>query len=124
MNDIVILSAVSYSLSSAANLSRKWQDRIQILTKENVLKQNPNKVLFSTIREYKGLDKPVVAVIDIEKTMDGVLENIDMINSKVESFLYVAMTRSNRILWITVDEKFQKFLDEQQPINYKKMTER
>jgi hypothetical protein len=126
LNDIVILSSVDYALSSASHLSQKWQDKIQILTEENVLNQNANKIIYSTIANYKGLDKPIVAVIDIEKTMEVIpeykQEEKDLITKNIESFLYVAMTRSNSILWITVNPKFRIFLKEQQKINFPKMS--
>ena len=126
LNDIVILSTVNYSLSSASHLSQKWQDKIQILTKDNVLNQNPRKILFSDISSYKGLDKPIVIVIDIEKTMEAMTkdqqEDKDFVIKSIESFLYVAMTRSNSILWITVSPEFGNFLKEQQKINIQKMT--
>ena len=126
LNDIVILSSVDYALSSASHLSQKWQDKIQILTEENVLNQNANKITYSTITNYKGLDKPIVAVIDIEKTMEVILEykpeEKDLITKNIESFLYVAMTRSNSILWIAVYPKFGDFLKEQKKVNYPKMS--
>jgi superfamily I DNA/RNA helicase len=126
LNDIVILSTVDYAKSSAAYLSQKWQDKIQILTKDNVLNQNPRKILFSDISSYKGLDKPIVIVIDIEKTMEAMTkdqqEDKDFVIKSIESFLYVAMTRSNSILWITVSPEFGNFLKEQQKINIQKMT--
>ena len=126
LNDIVILSSVDYALSSASHLSQKWQDKIQILTKENILNQNANKITYSTITNYKGLDKPIVAVIDIEKTMEVILEykpeEKDLITKNIESFLYVAMTRSNSILWIAVSPKFGNFLKEQKKVNYAKMS--
>ena len=126
LNDIVILSSVDYALSSASHLSQKWQDKIQILTEENVLNQNANKITYSTITNYKGLDKPIVAVIDIEKTMEVILEykpeEKDLITKNIESFLYVAMTRSNSILWIAVNPKFGNFLKEQKKVNYAKMS--
>ncbi len=126
LNDIVILSTVEYAQSSAAYLSQKWQDKIQILTKENVLNQNRNKILFSTITDYKGLDKLIVAITDLEKTTEFLpadyQNNPHYIYKSIESFLYVGMTRSNSILWISVSEKFGNFLKKQQKINSQKMS--
>jgi hypothetical protein len=126
LNDIVILSTVEYAQSSAAYLSQKWQDKIQILTKENVLNQNRNKILFSTITDYKGLDKLIVAITDLEKTTEFLpadyQNNQHYIYKSIESFLYVGMTRSNSILWISVSEKFGNFLKKQQKINSQKMS--
>ena len=125
LNDIVILSTVDYAKSSAAYLSQKWQDKIQILTFENVLNQDSNKILFSTITEFKGLDKPIVAIIDIENTLAEVSEDIDweddFIKKSIESFLYVGMTRSNSVLWIAENIKFGNFLETQREINLDKM---
>ena len=93
--------------------------------KENVLNQNPRKVLYSDISNFKGLDKPIVIVIDIEKTLESssnaTKKDKDLINKGVEAFLYVAMTRSNSMLWITVSPEFDYFLKEQKKINYPKM---
>ena len=145
LNEIVILSPVRYDLSSAVNLSQKWKNRIQILTRKNVVRQDNKKVLFSTIREYKGLDKPIVAVIDLEKTMvelsgnqvrSGTLEHLDTVNDNtrldmrkhiidinVESFLYVAMTRSNAVLWIAVNDIFKTYLKQQEEKNLQKIAD-
>lgn len=125
LNDIVILSPFDYASSSVFDLSAEWQDKLQILSKENVLKQSQNKILFSDIATFKGLDKHVVLVVDMERTMNLLKnsrdEDIDIIKKDVCSFLYVAMTRSNSLLWITLDSKFKKFLDKQQQINLKLM---
>ena len=102
-------------------------------------------MLFSTIREYKGLDKPIVAVIDLEKTMvelsgnqvrSGTLEHLDTVNDNtrldmrkhiidinVESFLYVAMTRSNAVLWIAVNDIFKTYLKQQEEKNLQKIAD-
>ena len=49
-------------------------------------------------------------------------EEKDLITKNIESFLYVAMTRSNSILWIAVNPKFGNFLKEQKKVNYAKMS--
>ena len=125
LNDIVILSTVDYAQSSAAYLSQKWQDKIQILTFENVLNQDSNKILFSTITEFKGLDKPIVAIIDIENTLleasDKSSLEIEFIKKSAESFLYVGMTRSNSVLWIAEEGHFADFLEAQREINLDKI---
>jgi len=125
LNDIVILSPFDYSSSSAYHLSGEWQDKLQILSTDNVLNQSQNKILFSDIATFKGLDKHVVLVIDMERTMDLLKksrgEDADIIKKDVCSFLYVAMTRSNSLLWATLDSKFEKFLDEQRKINLELM---
>jgi hypothetical protein len=125
LNDIVILSTVNYSLSSAAYLSKKWQDQIQILTFENVLNQDQNRILFSTISDFKGLDKPIVAIIDIGNTLTGVPNNMKLednyIKKSINSFLYTGMTRSNSVLWIAEDIEFGDFLQSQREINIEKM---
>jgi len=125
LNDIVILSPLDYASSSVFNLSPEWQDKIQILTKDNILSQNSKKILFSDIATFKGLDKHIVLIVDMEKTMDLLLrsngKDADLITKDIRSFLYVAMTRSNSFLWITFDSKFEKFLEEQKTINFKLM---
>ena len=112
LNDIVILSPVRFDLSCVLKLSQEWQNRIQILSNKNVIKQNPNRIIFSTIREYKGLDKDIVAIIDLEKTLEKKVS---------EEFLYVSMTRSNAILWMAVGKNVRRYLKKQNEKNAKKI---
>ena len=112
LNDIVILSPVEFKKSIVSNLSEKWKSVIQILDADNVVNQNNKKVLFSSIKDFKGLEKSIVAMVDMgEATKNGI----------PESLVYVGMTRSNSILWIEVDEEFNKYYTEQQLKNIKEI---
>lgn len=112
LNDIVILSPVEFQLSIASGLSSRWRDQIQVLDDKNVTKQDKKKILFSTIKQYKGLEKKIVAMIDLDKALE---------TGEPDSFVYVGMTRSNSVLWIEVDETYKKYWEDQQAQNIIKM---
>jgi hypothetical protein len=112
LSDIVILSPVEFNLSIVKGLSHKWKDKIQILNKDNVTDQDGKKILYSTIKEFKGLEKSVVAMVDM-----GEVTNLH----SPESLIYVGMTRSNSILWIETDKGFDKYYTEQQIKNIKQI---
>lgn len=105
LNDIVILSPIEFERSIVSGLSSRWKDKIQILNENNVIKQDRNKVLFSTIKEFKGLEKKIVAMVDLNEIMK---------KEQPESFVYVGMTRSNSVLWIEVDSLYKEFWTKQQ----------
>ena len=115
LNDIVILSPVEFQLSIASGLSSRWRDQIQVLDDKNVTKQDQKRILFSTIQQYKGLEKKIVAIIDLDKALE---------TDEPDSFVYVGMTRSNSVLWIEMDETYKKYWEEQQAQNIIKMIEK
>ena len=114
LNDIVILSPVEFKKSIVSNLSGKWKSVIQILDTDNIINQDNKKVLFSSIKNFKGLEKSIVAMVDMGEATK---------NNMPESLVYVGMTRSNSILWIEVDKKFNKYYTEQQLKNIKEIVE-
>ncbi len=112
LNDIVILSPVEFKLSIVNSLSNKWKSVIQILDVDNVINQNNKKVLFSSIKDFKGLEKSIVAMVDMGEAIK---------NNTPESLIYVGMTRSNSVLWIEIDKYFNEYYTRQQLINIKEI---
>jgi hypothetical protein len=112
LNDIVLLSPLKYERSIASELSPRWKKKIQVLDSKNIMRQDKDKILFSTIKEFKGLEKKIVAMIDL----DNVLEK-----DSPESFIYVGMTRANSILWIEITPEYKKYWEEQQRKNVEKI---
>ena len=81
-DDIVLLSAAKFDNSVASELTSAdvSQDR----------KNRKGKILFSTVHSYKGLESPVVIMIDFE--------SID--HDRQKNLLYVGMTRARSALYI------------------------
>ena len=86
-NDIVILSPYSYKNSRIGELSRKS------ITDD--FNNRKGKILFSTISSFKGLESPVVILVDIE---DIKKENSSML-------LYVGMSRAKSKLCVLASSK-------------------
>lgn len=93
--DIVILSPKTFGNSIVSKLA---QDNFSIsLEKEN------DKIYFSTIHAFKGLENKVVVLCDIEELFTGN-------NSKEnKNLFYVGMTRAKSALYININKKdYQK----------------
>jgi len=114
LNDIAILSPVDFNKSIVSGLSDHWKGNIQRLNSKNVMDQRPNRILFSTIKEFKGLEKKVIAIVDLDSLMDS---------EHPEAFIYVGMTRANSVLWIELDKDFRQYWDEQQMKNVQRRGE-
>lgn len=105
LNDIAILSPLDMERSIVNDLSSRWKEKVQRLNVNNVTDQQHNRILFSTIKEFKGLEKKIIAMVDLGSVMD---------NEHPEAFIYVGMTRANSVLWIELDKDFRQYWDEQQ----------
>mgnify|MGYP001223560297 FL=1 len=108
LNNIVILSPVSFEDSIVSKLAPKWINQIQILDVKNIINQEENKIIFATIRQFKGLEKAFVCIVDADKLVG---------ESELESNFYVGMTRSISVLSIQVNDILNEYLDEQRANN-------
>jgi len=97
ISDIVILSPVDFSRSSASLLDKKWLSAIKINSSKEIAKGNRAGLLFSSISQFKGLESKYVFVVDT----DAILET-----EVPKAYLYVAMTRANAGLWVGLGKKF------------------
>ncbi len=110
LNDMVILSPVSRDQSIVMRLPNKWSKRLQFINTINVISPGYGSLLFSTIVDFKGLERRFVMIIDTD-----MLNGLD----RYESLLYVGMTRSHAGLWIAIGQKFKSLLFEIQKKNMK-----
>lgn len=90
--NIVILSPHKYEKSVASILT----PGVVTLSKH----ERKNKIFFSTIHGFKGLESSVVILVDID----------NLSHQQRMDLLYVGMTRAKSVLYIFVDEKIQKIL--------------
>ena len=91
-DDIVILSASRFDNSVASELS------FPIATARE---QRKGKILFSTVHSFKGLESPVIILVDVDN-----LEYEQKMN-----LLYVGMSRARSVLYMAVSEKAHHALD-------------
>lgn len=92
-DDIVILSPLKYQHSAAYNLS-------EIFDVTDDPDKRKNKILFSTIHAFKGLESPVVIISDFH--------SFESDNDK--NLLYVGMSRAKSALYMFVGNTAIKYL--------------
>ena len=106
LSEIVILGILPLKKSSAAKLPLKWFKLIEVLSCSNILISMPNRLLYSTISDFKGLERKFVAVVDLDCQWHG--------SDPQLSDLYVSMTRSHAGLWIAVGPLLENYLHDWQ----------
>lgn len=106
--DIAVLSTVGFEESSACKLPSQLLKTIEVLSENNVANIPRNRITFSTVKNFKGLEKQYIALIDMGKQDD---------TDNDVAMLYVAMTRSHACLWISVCPEFEKKLRKLQEKN-------
>lgn len=94
LDDIVLLSPMKYERSVASEL-RSFAISTDMFDRSG-------KLLFSTVHSFKGLESPVVVLIDIS--------GIDYANQL--NLLYVGMTRARSALYILAAEKARIAIDQ------------
>jgi hypothetical protein len=95
---ITILSPVPFQQSSAFLLSKKWHQRITVLSSLGRLKFPFRGLTFATVAEFKGLENRFIALIDIE--------DLDSTPSALAA-LYVGMSRARVSLWVAMHEQLR-----------------
>ena len=95
--DIAILSFVDFKDSSIGQISDEWLNKISEINDQNVITEAQNKILFSNIINFKGLERNNIIVID---------SHLTKINSgNIRSLLYTGLTRARINLSIIIDDK-------------------
>lgn len=89
--DIVILSTLRLENSIVSGIADKLTES----------KGQPNKIYFSTIHGFKGLESPVIILTDIDNIGFDARKNL----------LYVGMTRARSALYILASERVKQQLD-------------
>tara|TARA_B110000503_G_scaffold127158_1_gene196565 strand:+ start:518 stop:2164 length:1647 start_codon:yes stop_codon:yes gene_type:complete len=91
--DITLLSPLAYEQSCAHDLDKRWRRKITIINESFGERWLDAALTFSTIRDFKGLENKYVMLLDLGTLLD----HPNAINE-----LYVAMTRANTVLWMSV----------------------
>ncbi len=100
LNEIAILSPVRYEKSNIRNIESRWKKHIENISVDNICTKHQKSILFSNIRDFKGLERKYILIIDTDLLPKD--------NNLFKSFLYVGMTRAQINLWIAMRVKFEK----------------
>ena len=103
LRDIVVLSPLPFDASSASRLPRNLRRRIEVLDKNLAIDLDSPRIIFSTIEDFKGLERNYAIAIDFNSEAD--------LGSKL-SHLYVAMSRPRAGLWVALHERLQEIISE------------
>lgn len=106
MHDIAILSPVSYVDSVLNKINFKWTKFIKEIKKENISIEYKAQILFSSIKDFKGLERKHILIIDTDHFPED--------DNEYKSLLYIGMTRAQANLWVAQYNQFEKILNEYQ----------
>jgi len=87
--DICIVSVTSFEKSVLQGNSKAGKFPVQDLTDLYPEEWNPEKVKFSSVHRFKGLESPVVILTDVTQTQGDYAARC-----------YTAMTRAKAMLWV------------------------
>lgn len=100
--NITILSPASPENSCVRFLNHRWQSILLRITPEHAGGWPQNRLTFASIKDFKGLENRVIAIVDLER--------FDR-SERAVSEIYVGMTRANVILWIAIPEKVRSLIE-------------
>lgn len=98
-SEITILSPCIQSESIIPFLSTRWKRRIRTLSESSTSVLTSSTINFSQIRDFKGLDSPLVLLVDLEfldEEDKGIVQ------------LYVGMSRANAVLVMPIPQSRRK----------------
>jgi superfamily I DNA/RNA helicase len=96
--DITILSPLRYSSSIAGTGKLRPKAPIYHLDTENVTAQPRDRIAYTSIQSYKGLEAPVIVITDITELDDDWNRVVN----------YVGLTRARTALVVSADKKLKK----------------
>lgn len=100
---ITILSPVPFDRSIASSLPESMRNQIEVLTDHNASQFPFNRISFSTIENFKGLENRFVSIVDIEE--------VDQSSGSM-SQIYVSMSRAQVSLAFVVPENIKDIIEE------------
>lgn len=106
--DITLLSPVAYEDSCVQKIDKRLRRKIAVINESFGERWLDTSITFSTIRDFKGLENKYVMLLDI----DSLATQPNAVNE-----LYVAMTRANTVLWISVPSALRGWFDQLQVAN-------
>ena len=98
LGDIALLSPLEFEKSLVFMLEEKIKRHIVDLNKNPALSVK-NRIVFSAIKDFKGLEAKIVALLDLEY-LEGLDNEIPL--------LYVGMTRANTLLCMCMNSEYKK----------------
>lgn len=110
--DITLLSPLDYEQSCASNLDKRWRRKITIINESFGEKWLDNSIPFSTIRDFKGLENKYVLLLDLGVLLD---------HPNAVNLLYVAMTRANTVLWMSIPKTGREWFNRRREENSKSL---
>jgi hypothetical protein len=96
--DITLLSPLRYSSSVAGSGKLRTKAPLYHLDTENVTLQPGDRIAYTSIQSYKGLEAPVIAITDITELDDDWNRVVN----------YVGLTRARTALIVSADKKLKK----------------
>lgn len=103
LGDITLISPLAYEQSVASQLDKRWRRKITVINENFGERWLDTALTFSTIRDFKGLENKYVMLLDLSEIVgheEGVNE------------LYVAMTRANSVLWMSIPSNKRTWFNE------------
>jgi hypothetical protein len=110
LNDIAILSPGSYEKSNIRNIDSTWKRFIENINSDNICSSKKNSILFSCIKDFKGLERKYILIIDTCLFPED--ENL------LKSLLYVGMSRAQIGLWVAETTNFKKLRHNLQTVHF------
>jgi hypothetical protein len=103
LDDITILSPVSFQQSVAAALPKQLVGRVTVLNESNAANFPKGRLAYATVADYKGLENKFIFLVDFELVhfQEGSL-----------STLYVAMTRARAGLTLILGKELEPFIQQ------------
>jgi len=92
-DQVAILSTKYFKASCITSLPQKWLRRVRVIDDFNINSAEPNKIRFSRINDFKGLESQCVILIDLNSVDDN-----------YESLLYVGMSRAKAELTLFLED--------------------
>lgn len=115
LNDIVILSPSRYEESNIRNINSRWKFSIENINTDNIFSYKKNSILFSCIKDFKGLERKYVLITDTHLLTED--------EKLLKSLLYVGMSRAQIGLWIAETTNFSKLRNNLQITHFKRQLE-
>lgn len=108
LGDITLLSPVVYEQSCVQQLDKRWRRKITIVNESFGERWLDASLPFATIRDFKGLENKYVMLLDLGALPD---------RSNAINELYVAMTRANTVLWMSLPKSRRAWFDQERAKN-------
>jgi superfamily I DNA and RNA helicase len=97
-SDVTVLSPLRYSNSIAGSGKLRTKAPLYHLDTDNVTAPTEDRIAYTSIQSYKGLEAPVIVITDITELDDDWNRVVN----------YVGLTRARTALIVSADKKLKK----------------